>query len=94
VGLVPGVLGSIEFEWGEEAPLTLGARFGLGSAIFDVDDEECTADPCLRWLPSFIGGFTGRFRLRSGFALEVVAGPTSHLAVGWTLGRKGASESR
>jgi hypothetical protein len=86
VGLVPGGMMSIEFEWGTEAPFTIGARGGVGSAAsnaFCSEGEDGTE--CVTWEPAFIGGFYLRARLKVGMAFEVILGPTASASVGWSF---------
>ena len=85
-GLVPGAMATLEFEWGKQAPYTIGFKGGVGSAGID---ESCAegVDPtyCVEWVPAFIGGFYGRARLRNGLAFEIVAGPTASISIGYAF---------
>lgn len=87
LGLIPGVMLQVEFEFAPEAPLTAGARGGLGSSASTLFCDPVAPDRarCTTWHPGFIGGIYVRKRWASGLALEAVAGPTAHLSIGWAL---------
>jgi len=84
IGLIPIVLGQVEFEWDRKVDFGVGAQLGAGPRPTDV---LCTngASPadCLRWVNGFHGGFLGWFRLRQGLSVDVVAGIDPRVAVGW-----------
>jgi hypothetical protein len=92
-GVVPGVMASLEFEWGDVAPYTVGFKGGVGSSAVDGGCAD-GVDPayCITWAPAFIGGFYGRFRMKNGLAAELIVGPTASLSIGW--GRRFSGNSR
>jgi hypothetical protein len=85
LGILPGLLAIVEFEWNPEAPLTIGFRGGPASSVSDYLCETADSTECLTWHVGFAGGFYARKRLANGFALEAIVGTTSSLSIGWTL---------
>ncbi|MBN2798281.1 MAG: hypothetical protein JXX28_03975 [Deltaproteobacteria bacterium] len=85
LGISPGLMGALEFEWGDRAPLTFSARGGVGSALYDTceTDEETG---CYHWTAAFVGGFGLRYRSPGGLSLEGRLGPSSDLRIGWAFG--------
>lgn len=88
-GLLVGGAGLAELEWNPRAPLTLGARAGIGpvGAGYGCDVEPVGFDDCRVWVPGFVGGFVLRKRFPGRLALEAQLGTTSFLAVEARLGR-------
>ena len=84
LGLLPGGVALVEFEWGEEAPFTLRVSGGLTSQASVVScGSNRTYVECLGWRTGFLGGFSARGRLRNGLFGEVLAGPSLSALVGY-----------
>jgi hypothetical protein len=86
-GVNLGGMALIEFEWGQEAPFTVGFKGGFGSSGSDIVCGPSDVDPaaCITWHPGFIGGFMSRARLKNGLSAEVMLGPLTSLSVGFEL---------
>ena len=83
-GMIPSVMGLVEFEYGETWRYAIGARAGVGPELTNMFCPEEEPDPsCFSWTGGFAGGFYARARLPSGFAAELMAGPSIALSIGW-----------
>lgn len=86
LGLLPGGMALVEFEWGTEAPFTLrlagGTQSQAGATACDPSD---VLDQCVSWGGGFIGGLSARYRTKGGLYAEAWAGPSPSLVVGYAF---------
>ncbi len=82
-GIIPGVMGHVEFEYGTRVTYAVGARFGVGSELSTFSCNEVLTNECLTWRAGFAGGFLARLRVPGGFGAEAMLGPTMGLSLGW-----------
>lgn len=61
-----------------------GLRLGAGAAVGNVLCEEAV-EGCVAVRAGFIGGIYGRVRFHEGVFLEVLAGPSAGLSIGYAL---------
>jgi hypothetical protein len=87
LGLAPGVLAHVEFEFGPpEAPFTFAVRAGMASSLYNFRCEDpADLSGCAVWDLAFVGSAELAKRFESGLSIDVAAGPVSKLAVGWAF---------
>ncbi len=85
LGVVPGGLASLEFEFGTERHFVFGVRAGVsGAASTYLCPDEAFGD-CVTWFPGFVGGFVFRGEPVEHLYLETVLGPTLRLGLGYAF---------
>ncbi len=62
----------------------VGVRLGAGAAVGRVECEE-SEQGCVAVRAGFLGGVYGRVRFHEGVFLEVLAGPTAMISLGYAL---------
>lgn len=87
VGLIPGGLAQLEFEWTPEAPFALGVKGGMASSVTDVfcDEDATDRTTCVSWFAGFVGGFTVRKQFANGLSGEVILGTQLAVSIGWAF---------
>ncbi len=83
VGLIPGFMLLLEFEYGEERPFIVGARLGMLSAASNAScpTPELTST-CATWYPGLSGGFFARGQPLPWLYFDALIGPSPRLSLG------------
>ena len=89
VGLLPGAMVIVEFEWGDVQPFTLRLAGGTQSQAGAIQCFSTDVNyECVKWSGGFIGGLEARYRAKNGLFGEAWVGPSPSLVVGFAFPTK------